>query len=154
MLPCRWNRLENLLEQGRKDRDFSAKEALQPVLKLLLGADGEELRVLVTKEAIRVTEAFALGTVIDTYNFLPDLPRNLIFNGNATGPLMMSNIEKESMIGLRDQVSRIWGLLQSSEQFDPAVLQPILLVRAIVCCMIIFLFFMFFLGLGGFDIEK
>ncbi|KAG2697910.1 hypothetical protein I3760_07G127200 [Carya illinoinensis] len=124
----RWNRLENLLEQGRKDRDFSAKEALQPVLKLLLGPDGGELRGLVTKEAIRVTEAFALGTVIDTYNSIPDLPRSLIFNGNPTGPLMMSNIEKESMIGLRDQVSRIWGLLQSSEQFDPAVLQPILLV--------------------------
>lgn len=136
----RWNRLENLLEQGRKDRDFTAKEALQPVLKLLLGPDGEELRGLVTKEAIRVTEAFALGTVIDTYNSIPDLPRSLIFNGNATGPLMMSNVEKESMIGLRDQVSRIWGLLQSSEQFDPAVLQPILLVRTIVCCMIIFFF--------------
>ncbi|KAF8377983.1 hypothetical protein HHK36_031372 [Tetracentron sinense] len=35
-----WNRLENLLVQGRKDRDFSAKDALQPVLKLLLADFG------------------------------------------------------------------------------------------------------------------
>ncbi|XP_062164597.1 protein ACTIVITY OF BC1 COMPLEX KINASE 3, chloroplastic [Alnus glutinosa] len=124
----RWNRLENLLVQGRKDRDFSVKDALQPVLKLLLGPEGEELRDLVIKEAVRVTEAFVLGTVIDTYNYIPDLMRTLMFNGNATGPLLMSNTEQESMMELRDQVLRIWGLLQSSEQFDPAVLQPILQV--------------------------
>ncbi|MCH1922733.1 hypothetical protein L9G15_25300, partial [Shewanella sp. A3A] len=53
----RWNRLENLLVQGSQDREFAAKDALQPVLKLLLGPDGEELRVLVVKEAVRVTEA-------------------------------------------------------------------------------------------------
>ncbi|KAG6401254.1 hypothetical protein SASPL_138105 [Salvia splendens] len=38
---------------GRKDRDFNAKDALQPVLKLLLGPDGEVLRNLVIKEAIQ-----------------------------------------------------------------------------------------------------
>ncbi|KAF3944623.1 hypothetical protein CMV_028925 [Castanea mollissima] len=124
----RWNRLENLLVQGKKDRDFSAKDALQPVLKLLLAPDGEELRNLVIKEAVRVNEAFVLGTVMDTYNSIPDLMRTLMFNGNATGPLMMSDSERESMIGLRDQVLRIWFLLQSSENFDPALLQPILQV--------------------------
>ena len=138
---CRWNRLENLLVQGRKDKDFTAKEALQPVLKLLLGPDGEELRNLVIKEAVRVTEAFVLGTFIDTYNSIPDLMRTLMFNGNATGPLMMSNTERESMIELRDQVLRIWILLRSSESFDPALLQPILQVGTIVCRMIVFYFF-------------
>lgn len=126
---CRWNRLENLLVQGKKDRDFSAKDALQPVLKLLLGSDGEELRTLVIKEAVRVTEAFIWGTVIDTYNSMPNFMRALVVNGNATGPLVMSIAEQESMIELRDQVFRIWGLLRSSESFDPALLQPILQVR-------------------------
>ncbi|KAG6501681.1 hypothetical protein ZIOFF_041564 [Zingiber officinale] len=46
--------LENLLVQGQKDRDYTTKDALQPVLKLLLGPDGEELRVLVVQEAVRV----------------------------------------------------------------------------------------------------
>ncbi|KAL6279048.1 hypothetical protein ACE6H2_015929 [Prunus campanulata] len=124
----RWNRLENLLIQGKKDRDFSAKDALQPVLKLLLGSDGEELRTLVIKEAVRVTEAFIWGTVIDTYNSMPNFMRALVVNGNATGPLVMSIVEQESMIELRDQVFRIWGLLRSSESFDPALLQPILQV--------------------------
>ena len=130
MVYYRWNRLENLLVQGRKDRDFSAKDALQPVLKLLLGPNGEELRVLVIKEAVRVTEAFVLGTVIDTYSSMPNLVRGLIFNGNgnSSGPIVMSNAEQQSLIELRNQVSRIWGLLQSSESFDPASLQPILQV--------------------------
>lgn len=128
-LYCRWNRLENLLVQGKKDRDFPAKDALQPVLKLLLGSDGEELRNLVIKEAVRVTEAFIWGTVIDTYNSMPNFMRALVVNGNATGPLVMSIAEQESMIELRDQVFRIWGLLRSSESFDPALLQPILQVR-------------------------
>lgn len=126
---CRWNRLENLLVQGRKDRDFSAKDALQPVLKLLLAPDGEELRILVIKEAVRVTEAVILGTVIDTYNSIPNPMRTLIVSGNTAGPLMMSDTEQENMIKLRDQVFRIWRLLRSSENFDPALLQPILQVR-------------------------
>ncbi|CAF2060389.1 unnamed protein product [Brassica napus] len=124
----RWNRLENLLQQGSKDRDFSAKEALQPVLKLLLDPNGEELRLLVIKEAVRVSEAVALGTVVDTYNSMPVFLRSLVFNGNGNGPLAMSAAELESTLELRDQVSRIWSLLQSSESFDPAILQPIVQV--------------------------
>jgi len=118
------------------------------VLKLLLGPDGEDLRKLVIKEAVRVNEAFVLGTVIDTYNSIPDLMRTLMFNGNATGPLMMSDTERESMIGLRDQVLRIWVLLQSSENFDPAILQPVLQVGSIICSMIVF--FLFFITLPSF----
>lgn len=125
----RWSRLENLLLQGRKDRDFSVKDALQPVLKLLLGPDGEGLRVLAIKEAIRVTEAFVLGTVNDTYNSIPDFMRLLIFRDDSSRTLGISNAEQESMVELRDQVLRIWTLLQSSENFDPTLLQPILQVR-------------------------
>jgi predicted unusual protein kinase regulating ubiquinone biosynthesis (AarF/ABC1/UbiB family) len=124
----RWNRLENLLVQGKKDRDFSAKDALQPVLKLLLAPDGEELRILVIREAVRVTEAISIGSVVDTYNSMPDFMRNLVFNGSARSPLAMSDSELEIMIELRGQVLRIWGLLQTSESFDPALLQPILQV--------------------------
>ena len=128
----RWNRLENLLVQGRKDRDFSANDALQPVLKLLLGPDGEELRILVIKEAVRITEAVVIGTVVDTYNSIPNVVRALIFSGIVTGPLTVSDSEIESLMALRDQVFRIWGLLRSSQDFDPALLQPILQVNSVV----------------------
>ncbi|KAL8152135.1 hypothetical protein V2J09_021943 [Rumex salicifolius] len=124
----RWNRLENLLVQGRKDQDFSAKDALQPVLKLVLGPDGEELRVLVVKEAARVTEAIVLGNVIDTYNSLPDLMKSLVVNRGISGPLLMSSADQSSVMELRERVFRIWGLLQSSRNFDPSLLQPILQV--------------------------
>lgn len=124
----RWNRLENLLVQGKKDRDFSAKEALQPVLKLLLGPEGEELRILVVKEAIRVTEAVIIGTVLDSYSSIPAFMQTLISNGDATGPFVMSASEQGSMKELRAQVLRIWELLQSSASFDPVLFQPILQV--------------------------
>ncbi|KAI5391533.1 protein ACTIVITY OF BC1 COMPLEX KINASE 3, chloroplastic isoform X1 [Lathyrus oleraceus] len=124
----RWNRLENLLVQGRKDRDFSAKEALQPALKVLLSPDGEVLRNLVIKEAVRVSEAFTLGTISDTYQYVPVFLRTLVLNGIAKEPLLTSETERQSMIELRDQVIRIWRLLQSSNDFDPSILLPILQV--------------------------
>ncbi|KAL5073280.1 hypothetical protein RYX36_012264 [Vicia faba] len=124
----RWNRLENLLVQGRKDRDFSAKEALQPALKVLLSPDGEVLRNLVIKEAVRVSEAFTLGTISDTYQYVPAFLRTLVLNGIAKEPLLTSETERQNMIELRDQVIRIWKLLQSSNDFDPSLLLPVLQV--------------------------
>lgn len=124
----RWNRLENLLVQGKKDRDFSAKDVLQPVLKLILASDGEALRVLVVKEAVRVTEAIIVGTLLESYNSAPAFVRTLISSGNASGPFTLSIAEQESMMELRAQVFQIWELLRSSQSFDPALLQPILQV--------------------------
>nr|GEZ43825.1 protein activity of BC1 complex kinase 3, chloroplastic [Tanacetum cinerariifolium] len=123
----RWNRLENLLVQGKQDRDFSANEALQPVLKLLLGPEGEELRTLVIKEAIRVTEAITIGTMVDTYNSIPAPLKTFIPNGNGIGT-PLTDAEMESMMELRQQVSRIWGLLRSSDNIDLTILQPIVQV--------------------------
>ncbi|KAL3372425.1 hypothetical protein AABB24_008803 [Solanum stoloniferum] len=124
----RWSRLENLLVQGKKDRDFSAKDALQPVLKLLLGPDGKELRDLVIKETIRVSEAIILGSAIESFNSVPGPMRTFVFNGNASGPFTISAAEQQSLMELRAQVIKIWGLLQSSENFDPNLFQPILQV--------------------------
>ncbi|AQK93189.1 Ubiquinone biosynthesis protein ubiB [Zea mays] len=107
VLAASWNRLENLLVQGRQDREFAAKDALQPVLKLLLGPDGEELRVLVVKEAVRVTEAITIGTLIDSYNAAPAFLKPLISSGNPAGPFKFSEAEQEQMLELRDQVFRV-----------------------------------------------
>lgn len=63
---------------------------------------------------------------------MPDFMRSLVFTGSRRGPLLMSVTELEKVIELRDQVFRIWGLLRSSENFDPTLLQPILQVRTII----------------------
>jgi aarF domain-containing kinase len=118
---CRWNRLENLLVQGSKDSDYRASDVLQPVLNLLLGEGGEELRRLVEKEAIRVTEALVIGTAIDGYRSVPQ-PLKAILGSNI---VRVKESDEVSMLALRDQVMRIWGLLRRSSGFDPAMLQPI-----------------------------
>lgn len=98
---------------------------------MLLSPDGKELRTLVTKEAVRVTEAFTLSTISDTYKSIPDFMRTFISNGNANGPLMMPDAEMKNLVELRDQVLRVWRLLQSSQDFDPSLLLPIVQVRLI-----------------------
>ena len=94
-----------------------------------MGPDGEELRMLVTKEAVRVTEAMILGSLMDTYSSLPDFMKPLVTNGSPAGFLLLSDAERQSMLELREQVLRIWGLLRSSNNFDPSLLQPILQVK-------------------------
>lgn len=107
--------------QGSKDSDYEASDVLQPVLNLLLGEGGEELRKLVEKEAIRVTEALVVGTAIESYRSVPQ-PFRAILGSNL---VRVKESEEVSMLALRDQVLRIWGLLRSSNGFDPAMLQPI-----------------------------
>lgn len=124
----RWNRLENLLVQGKKDSDFAAKDALQPVLKLLLGPEGEELRILVVKEAVRVCEAMIIGTALAGYNAVPQPIKSILPNGNDGNPLRIKESDLSAMVALREQVIRIWSLLRSSEGFDPALLQPVVQV--------------------------
>lgn len=98
-------------------------------MTLLLGPDGEELRTLVIKEAARVTEAVVLSSMVDTYNSIPNVMKALILNFSIVGPPRLSDTEMESMIDLRDQVFRVWGLLRSSRDFDPSLLQPVVQVR-------------------------
>uniref|UniRef100_A0ACD5U5S0 Uncharacterized protein n=1 Tax=Avena sativa TaxID=4498 RepID=A0ACD5U5S0_AVESA len=44
------------------------------------------------------------------------------------GPFKLSDVEREQMMELRGRVLRIWGLLRSSDSFDPSLLQPIVQV--------------------------
>jgi len=98
-------------------------------MKLLLGPDGEELRTLVVKEAVYVTEAVVLGTMMDTYNSIPEPLKSFVSNGKAQ-PFRIDDDDRERMLELRDRVFRIWGLLRSSDNFDPSLLLPILQVTS------------------------
>ncbi|XP_074588461.1 protein ACTIVITY OF BC1 COMPLEX KINASE 3, chloroplastic-like [Curcuma longa] len=124
----RWNRLEDLLVQGLKDQDFITKDALQSVLKLLLDPNGEELRVLVVKEAAQITEAIVFGSMMDTYDSMPGFMKAVVSNGNTNGPFKLSDGEQARMLELRDTVLRVWSLLRSSDSFDPSLLQPLIQV--------------------------
>ncbi|KAL2608261.1 hypothetical protein R1flu_026834 [Riccia fluitans] len=121
----RWNRLENLLVQGRKDSDYNSSDVMQPVLDLLLGPGGEELRSLVEKEAVRVSEALLVGTAIQSYKSVPEPLKAFIDRGAVSSIIKIKESEETEMLALREQVLRIWSLLRNSRGFDPSILQPI-----------------------------
>ncbi|XP_002991477.2 protein ACTIVITY OF BC1 COMPLEX KINASE 3, chloroplastic [Selaginella moellendorffii] len=121
----RWQRLENLLVQGRKSSDFVAKDALQPVLQLMLGEEGAELRRLVEKEAVRVLEALVIGSTVEGYKSLPEPLKFVVNRGNNGRVIALKEQEEAQMLKLRQQVLRVWGLLRTSSGFDPAMLQPV-----------------------------
>lgn len=117
--------------QGRKDSDYNAKDVLQPVLQLVLGPGGEELRSLIEKEAIRVMEAVIVGTAIDSYKSVPEPLRSLIPGGVSGSFIRMKENEQAALLKLREQVLRVWSLLRSSRGFELKMLQPIVEVRLV-----------------------
>lgn len=116
--------MENLLTQGRKDSDFQANEVVQPIVELLLGQEGDELQLLIESEIVRVTEALVLGTAMQTLRQVPAPLRAFL------PPIRVNLRDQASMLALREQVLRIYGLLQSSRGFDPAMLQPLVEVSS------------------------
>lgn len=111
--------MENLLTQGRKDSEFQAKDVLHPIVELLLAQEGDDLQLLIEQEVVRVTEALILGTAAQTLKQVPAPFRAFL------PPVRASLREQAAVLSLRDQVLRIWGLLQTSRGFDPAMLQPL-----------------------------
>jgi hypothetical protein len=95
---------------------------MQPVLQLLLAPEADELQQLVEREVVRVTEAMIVGTAIQGISSIPPAVRALL------PPVNASTKDQAAMLMLREQVLRVWGLLQSSRGFDPAMLQPLVQV--------------------------
>lgn len=96
---------------------------MQPIVELLLAQEGDELQLLIEAEVVRVAEALILGTTIQTLRQVPAPLRTFL------PPIQVSLRDQAAMLALREQVLRIYGLLQSSRGFDPAMLQPLVEVR-------------------------
>jgi len=128
----RWNRLENLLREGRQNDDFAAGAAIQPLLELLLSdkylqdEDGRRLRKLIESEAVRVTEALVLGGVMDVATD-ERIPKGLL-PPQLQRPLIVNEEDMRRTMALREQVMRVWALLSTSRGFNPQSLQPLLQV--------------------------
>ena len=121
----RWNRLENLLREGAKSDDYNGADVLPPLVELILGADkpGEVnlLRPLVEKEAIKVVEALLLGQSVEVARstqlapIVALLPEQL----KRLPPIKVGSPEEEQrMMALREQVLKVYGMLQSSKGFE------------------------------------
>lgn len=128
----RWNRLENLLREGRKSDDYDAAAVVPPLIELAIGADkpGEaknNLRPLIEAETVKVLEAILLGSAMDSAKsdalapIVNALPEQL----KALPPLTMGSASQEAkLLKKREEVLRIVELYSSSKGFDPQALRP------------------------------
>lgn len=125
----RWNRLENLLREGRKNDGFDANKVIGPLVSLALEGDENKLRPLVEAEAVRVVEALVVGGAITnsqempTLEGIPEPVRQFLLEQRTSGA--SSRISDRDLLALRAQVLTVWGLLTSTRGFDPSTLQPL-----------------------------
>jgi aarF domain-containing kinase len=128
----RWNRLENLLREGRKSDDYNAAGVIPPLIELAIGEDkpGEEknvLRPLIEAETVKVLEAILLGGAVEgaRSDALAPIIAALPEQFRALPPLAIGSAKQEKKImEKREQVLRVVELLSSSKGFDPQALQP------------------------------
>ena len=114
----RWNRLENLLRESGKSEDSTSDATLAPLLEILLseGEGSEEVRELVEREAVRVTEAMLLGTALDAArddsSSAGAVARLLQEQLGESVPALLPSRDQVEMLRLRAQVLRVWGYIQ------------------------------------------
>jgi len=128
----RWNRLENLLREGRKSDDYNAAGVIPPLIELAIGEDkpGEDknvLRPLIEAETVKVLEAILLGGALESArsDALAPIIAALPEQFRTLPPLTLGNAKQEKkLMEKREQVLRIVELLSSSKGFDPQALQP------------------------------
>ena len=130
----RWNRLENLLRESGKSEDSTSDATLAPLLEILLseGEGSEEVRELVEREAVRVTEAMLLGTALDAArddsSSAGAVARLLQEQLGESVPALLPSRDQVEMLRLRAQVLRVWGYIQErgTGELTAQSLQPVL----------------------------
>jgi predicted unusual protein kinase regulating ubiquinone biosynthesis (AarF/ABC1/UbiB family) len=112
----RWNRLENLLRNAKGSREYDLGRSLDQAIEYLFSDRGEDLRLQLADELVRVLDNVGQNTVAS-------LRLNLAQRFGLAVNERQSSPDNDRVMG---HIQRIWAILRETEGVDPNQLLPII----------------------------
>jgi predicted unusual protein kinase regulating ubiquinone biosynthesis (AarF/ABC1/UbiB family) len=111
----RWNRLENLLTNARSSDEYDLNQVIDQSLEFILSDRGTFIRDYLADEIVRGLDDFG-------YNTLQNVT-HAIQKGIGIEVKKTAQPQQNLSEGLQ-HIQRIWGILQQTKGFDPALVLP------------------------------
>lgn len=111
----RWNRLENLLSNARSNDEYDLNQVIDQSLDYLLSDRGTFIRDYLADEIVRGLDNFGYNTLQNVTHAIQK-GIGIEVKQAAQPPQQMSDSLQH--------IQRIWGILQQTKGFDPAIVLP------------------------------
>jgi predicted unusual protein kinase regulating ubiquinone biosynthesis (AarF/ABC1/UbiB family) len=112
----RWNRLENLLSNARSNDEYDLNQVIDQSLDYLLSDRGSFIRDYLADEIVRGLDNFGYNTLQNVTHAIQKGIGMEVSKKNLQQPQQMSDSLQH--------IQRIWGILQQTKGFDPAIVLP------------------------------
>ncbi|WP_309732859.1 AarF/ABC1/UbiB kinase family protein [Chamaesiphon sp. OTE_75_metabat_556] len=111
----RWNRLENLLNNARSSDEYDLNQVIDQTLDFILSDRGTFIRDYLADEIVRGLDTFGNNTLQNV--------THAIQKGIGMKVPTTPKTAQPTSNGL-EHIQRIWGILQQTKGFDPAIVLP------------------------------
>jgi predicted unusual protein kinase regulating ubiquinone biosynthesis (AarF/ABC1/UbiB family) len=111
----RWNRLENLLNNARSSDEYDLNQVIDQTLDFILSDRGTFIRDYLADEIVRGLDTFGNNTLQNV--------THAIQKGIGMKVPTTSTSAQPTSNGI-EHIQRIWGILQQTKGFDPAIVLP------------------------------
>jgi predicted unusual protein kinase regulating ubiquinone biosynthesis (AarF/ABC1/UbiB family) len=111
----RWNRLENLLSNARSNDEYDLNQVIDQSLDYLLSDRGTFIRDYLADEIVRGLDNFGYNTL---QNVTHAIQKGIGIEVKQTAQ------PPQPMSDSLQHIQRIWGILQQTKGFDPAMVLP------------------------------
>jgi predicted unusual protein kinase regulating ubiquinone biosynthesis (AarF/ABC1/UbiB family) len=112
----RWNRLENLLKNAKSSDDYDISQALNQALEFLFSERGDFIRDYLVDEIVKSVDVFSRQGLQNATAVLGE------WFGLRVNQPPVSAADKQKL----EHMQRIWGILQETQGFDPALVASLL----------------------------
>ncbi|PSB51483.1 ABC1 kinase family protein [Chamaesiphon polymorphus] len=111
----RWNRLENLLNNARSSDEYDLNQVINQTLDFILSERGTFIRDYLADEIVRGLDNFGSNTLQSVTHAIQKGIGIKVPTPPVTAQQQSNGLE---------HIQRIWGILQQTKGFDPAMVLP------------------------------
>jgi predicted unusual protein kinase regulating ubiquinone biosynthesis (AarF/ABC1/UbiB family) len=111
----RWNRLENLLNNARSSDEYDLNQVIDQTLDFILSDRGTFIRDYLADEIVRGLDTFGNNTLQSVTHAIQKGIGMKVPTPPTSGQPPSNGLE---------HIQRIWGILQQTKGFDPAIVLP------------------------------